>query len=76
MVFEKIKKIILDELDVPEEKVTMDANLVDDLGADSLDAIELVMEIEEEFSIEVKNEDFDSIKTIGDMVKYVEELIK
>lgn len=76
MIFDDIKEMILDELNVPAEKVTMEASLVDDLGADSLDAVELVMNIEEKYSITVDDDAAASIKTVGDIVKYVEGLVK
>lgn len=73
MVFEKVKSIIIDQLDVEEEKVTMEANIQDDLGADSLDIVDLVMSFEEEFDLEIPDDQVESIKTVGDVVKYVEE---
>jgi len=76
MVFEKIKKIIANELNVPKEKITLEANLVDDLGADSIDAVEVIMAIEDEFNIEITDEDMNNIKTIGDMVEYIEKNVK
>lgn len=72
MVFEKVKEIILDQINVPKEKVTMDANLVDDLGADSLDAVELMMNLEDEFGIQVDEDAAQNMKTVGDIVKYIE----
>ena len=73
MVFEKVKNIILDQINVPEDKITLDANFVDDLGADSLDAVELIMSIEDEFEIEVPDEAIEEIKTVDDAVKYIED---
>lgn len=73
MVFEKVKSIIIDQLDVDEDKVTMDANIQDDLGADSLDLVDLVMSFEEEFDMEIPDEQVENIKTVGDIVKYIEE---
>ncbi len=72
MVFEKVKSIILDQINVPEDKITLDANFVDDLGADSLDAVELIMSIEDEFEISVPEDDAKGMKTVGDIVKYIE----
>ena len=72
MVFEKVKNIILDQINVPEDKITLDANFVDDLGADSLDAVELIMSIEDEFEISVPEDDAKEMKTVGDIVKYIE----
>ncbi len=71
--FERLKKIIVDQLSVPAEQVTMDAKFQDDLGADSLDVVELVMKIEEEFDIEIPDEDAEKIQTVGDAVRYIEE---
>ena len=72
MVFEKVKSIIADQLDVEEEKVVAEASITEDLGADSLDMVDLVMSIEEEFDIEVPDEAFENIKTVGDVVAYIE----
>lgn len=72
-VFERVKKIIIDQLGVNEEQVTLEASFVDDLGADSLDTVELVMSFEEEFGIEIPDEDAEKIRTIGDAVNYIEE---
>ena len=69
MVFEKVREIICDQLDVAEDDVTMESNIADDLGADSLDVVELMMSIEEEFDIgEISEEEAATIKTIGDLV--------
>ncbi len=73
MVFEKVKSIIVDQLDVEEEKVTPDANIQEDLGADSLDIVDLVMSFEEEFDIEIPDDQVENIKTVGDIVKYIED---
>jgi acyl carrier protein len=70
--FEKIKKIIVDRLGVDEAEVTLEATFVDDLGADSLDTLELVMALEEEFGIEIPDEDAENITTVGDAIKYIE----
>jgi len=72
MIFERIKQMIIEELNVPEAKITMQARLAEDLGADSIDAVELIMNIEDEFSIQVSDEEAQNIKTVGDLVKYVE----
>ena len=72
MVFDKIKSIIVEQLDADENDVTMDANIQDDLGADSLDVVDLVMSIEESFDIEIPDEYVENIKTVGDIVKYIE----
>jgi len=73
MVFEKVRSIICDQLELDEDDVTMNSNLLEDLGADSLDLVDLVMSLEDEFSLEVPDEEFDKIKTVGDVVKYIEE---
>ena len=73
MVFEKVQKIISENLNVPLEKVTMDNHLVDDLGADSLDSVELIMALEEEYGIEVDDEAAQNMKYVRDLVNYIEE---
>ncbi|SDN82389.1 acyl carrier protein [Acetanaerobacterium elongatum] len=72
MVFEKVRQIICDQLDLEEDVVTMEANILEDLGADSLDIVDLVMSLEEEFDIEIPDEQVENIKTVGDIVKYIE----
>ena len=76
MVFEKVKKIIVEELNVAEEKVTMEASLVEDLEADSLDAVEIIVRIEEEFDLQVDDEAAESVKTVGDLVRCIEANLK
>jgi len=71
MIFEKIKELLCDNLGIDENDVTMDANLVDDLNIDSLDVVELIMAIEEEFGIEIPEEDVEKVTTVGSMVDYV-----
>ena len=73
MVFDKVKAILVDQLDVDENKVTMEASITDDLGADSRDIADIVMSIEEEFNVEVPDEQLQNIKVVGDIVKYIEE---
>lgn len=73
MVFDKVKEIIVEQLDVDADKVTTGANIQDDLGADSLDVVDLVMSLEEEFDIEIPDEAVEGIKTVGDIVKYIED---
>jgi len=68
---DRIKKIITDQLGVDESKITEDSSFIDDLGADSLDIVELIMAFEEEFDIEIPDEDAEKMKTIGDAVKYL-----
>lgn len=72
MVFEKVKNIIVDELSVAASDVTLEASIADDLGADSLDAVELVMAIEDEFDIKVSDDVAQTFKTVGEIVKYIE----
>lgn len=76
MVFDKVKKIIVDQLDVEEDKVTEAARITDDLGADSLDVVDLVMSFEEEFDIEIPDDQVEKIKTVGDIVKFIEEKVE
>lgn len=73
MVFEKIRYIIVDQLKLEETMVTMDTNLMKDLEADSLDAVEIIMGIEEEFDLEIPDEEAETFQLVGDLVKYVEE---
>lgn len=73
---EKITEIIVEQLGVKPEEVTPEASFVDDLGADSLDTVELVMALEEEFGVEIPDEDAEKIQTVGDAIKYVEEKSK
>ena len=70
---DKIKSIIAEQLGVKPEEVTSKASFVDDLGADSLDTVELIMALEEEFNIEIPDEDAEKMKTVGEVVKYIEE---
>lgn len=72
-VFDKVKSIIVDQLSVEEDEVKIDSTFVDDLGADSLDIVELVMAFEEEFDIEIPDEEAEKIKTVDDAVKYIED---
>ncbi len=71
--FGKIKEVIVDKLGVEEEKITREANFVDDLGADSLDTVELIMQLEEEFGIEIPDEDAETITTVGAAIDYIEK---
>ena len=70
---EKVKGIIVEQLGVDEEEVTPTASFVDDLGADSLDQVELVMAFEEEFKLEINDEDAETIKTVKDAISYISE---
>ncbi|HHY91089.1 MAG TPA: acyl carrier protein [Clostridiales bacterium] len=76
MVFEKIKGIIIEQLGLDEDtEITMETSLMNDLEADSLDAVEIIMAIEDEFDIEIPDEDAEEFKNLGDIVHYVEEKI-
>jgi len=72
-VAEKVKAIIVDQLGVEEDEVTMEASFVDNLGADSLDIVELVMALEEEFDLEIPDEDAEKIRTVGEAIKYIQD---
>ena len=72
-VFEKVKGIIVEQLGASESAVTMEASFIDELGADSLDIVELVMAIEEEFDIEIPDADAEKVVTVGDVVDYIKE---
>ncbi len=73
MIFDKIKDIIIEQLQVEESDISMETNLMKDLSADSLDAVEIIMAIEEEYGIEIPDEDAENFQTVGDLVEYVEE---
>ena len=75
-VLEKVKNIIVEQLGVTENSVTMEASFIDDLGADSLDIVELVMALEEEFDIEIPDEDAEKVATVEDVVEYIKENVK
>lgn len=70
-VFDRVKNIIVDQLDVDESEITMEASFADDLEADSLDVVELVMELEDEFDMEIADEEAEKIVTVGDAVEYI-----
>ncbi len=70
---DKVKSIIAEQLGVKAEEVTPQASFIDDLGADSLDTVELIMALEEEFSVEIPDEDAEKMTTVGDAIKYIEE---
>ena len=71
--FDRVKKVVVDQLDVNEEEVTETASFVEDLGADSLDTVELIMAFEEEFDIEIPDDAAEHIQTVGDAVKFIQE---
>ena len=73
---EKVKSIIAEQLGVKAEEIKPESSFVDDLGADSLDTVELVMALEEEFGIEIPDEDAEKMTTVGDALKYIEEKVK
>jgi acyl carrier protein len=73
---ERVKNIIVEQLNVDAESVTADASFVEDLGADSLDIVELVMTMEEEFDLEIPDEDAEKIKSVGDVISYVQTRAK
>ena len=72
-VFDKVKEIIVEQLGVTENTVTLEASFIDDLGADSLDIVELIMALEEEFDTEIPDADAEKIVTVGDVVEYIKE---
>ncbi len=72
-VFDKVKDIIVDQLGVDEEEVTPEASFIDDLGADSLDIVELIMALEEEFGLEIPDDEAEKISTVSDAVEYIRE---
>lgn len=72
-IFDKVKSIIVEQLGVEEDEVKMEASFIDDLGADSLDIVELVMALEEEFDLEIPDEDAEKIRTVGEAVKYIQD---
>ena len=72
MVFEKIRSILAEQLDLEEDSITMESNIAEDLGADSMDVVDLIMSIEDEFEVEVPDDKIESIKTVGDVVNYIE----
>ena len=76
MVLEKVKAILSEQFDVEEESITPDTNLSEDLEADSLDVVDLLMSIEDEFEIEVPDEEIENIKTVDQLVKYIEANMK
>ena len=71
--FDKVKEVIIDKLGVDESAITKEAHFVNDLGADSLDTVELIMEFEEEFSIEIPDEDAENITTVSSAIKYIDQ---
>lgn len=72
MVFDKVRDIIVDQLDAAADDVTAEASIIDDLGADSLDVVDLISSVEDEFDVEIPDEEVENIKTVGDIVSYIE----
>lgn len=73
MVFERIREIICEQLDLEEDDVTLDSNIMEDFEADSLDLVDLVMSLEDEFNMEVPDDQIENFRTVGDVVRYIEE---
>lgn len=73
MVFDKVKELIAEQLDVKVDDITETSNIQDDLGADSLDVVDLVMALEDEFDVEIPEDQVENIKTVGDIVKFIED---
>ena len=72
MVFDTVKAILCDQLKVDEDNISMESSIVDDLGADSLDVVDIVMSLQDEFDVEIPDEEVENIKTVGDLVRYLE----
>ena len=73
MIFDKVKSIIAEQLDIDEDSITLESAIIDDLGADSLDIVDLVRSFEDEFDTEISDEAIEEMKTVGDIVHYIEE---
>lgn len=74
--FDKVKEIVVEQLGVDEDSVTMNASFIDDLGADSLDIVELIMAFEDNFNVEIPDADAEKISTVGDVVEYINNMKK
>ncbi len=72
MVFDQVKKILSEQFDVEEESITLETSIINDLGADSLDVVDLLMTIDDEFGVEVPDEDVEKVKTVEELVNYIE----
>ena len=72
-IFDKVKEIIIEQLGVPETAITAEASFIDDLGADSVDIVELIMALEEEFDLEIPDSDAEKVVTVGDVVEYIKD---
>lgn len=75
MVFDKVRDIIVEQLDAAAEDVTAEASIIDDLGADSLDVVDLISSVEDAFDVEIPDEKVENIKTVGDIVAYIESAV-
>lgn len=75
MVFEKLRTLLADQLEISEDKITMDTNIIDDLGADSLDVVELIMSLEEEYGIVITDDAIRELYTVREVVEFIEKLI-
>lgn len=75
-VFDKVKEIIIEELNVDAEKITLEASLKDDLGADSIDAVQIIMDLEDAFNIQIDTDNAEAISTVKNLVEYIEALVK
>lgn len=73
-IFERVKKIILDQMEIEESAITLDSDFIDDLGADSLDVAEMIMAFEDEFNVEIDDEELENMRTVGNVVQYFENL--
>ena len=71
--FERVRELLAEQLDIDEEKITMDSDILEDFEADSLDVVDMVMTLEDEFGVEIPDEDIENFHTVGDVVSYVEE---
>ena len=71
--FERIRELLAEQLDIDEEKITMDSNILEDFEADSLDVVDMVMSLEDEFGVEIPDEEIENQHTVGDVVRYVED---
>ncbi len=74
--FEKVQEIVAEKLGIEKSKITMEASFIDDLGADSLDTVELIMKMEEDFGIEIPDEEAEKLKTVGSVVNYLDSQVK
>ena len=72
--FERIRELLAEQLDIDEEKITMDSNILEDFEADSLDVVDMVMSLEDEFGVEIPDEEIENLHTVGDVVRYVEDI--